>query len=347
MKRILVETAAGANMYIKRSFARGFSFCGYQTVFWEPSGKSAFDIFSEFDPEIFVGQSWTLNRATVKNLIRNKDIKVVLSTNHWGDKDDLYKKYPIEFATDQEKGFVQDLLKAGISVWGICQYADRYVCDTHNKWDSIGLHVNGLLLSADITTYFPPITKIEKFNNDITFVGGKWPYKAQNLDKYISPLLYPGTPWKVKIFGSGWSSPNCLGRCSDETARYFYANSVISPNCFEQHSVEFGHDVNQRTYEIGACGGFQISQRVKSVEEDIYNDYEIIFVDSPEGFFEQCKYFLNNPEETIPYRKLAMNTVFRKHTNLHRCIELFKLINEDCSPLTNKLEEIQGKFLSD
>lgn len=344
MKRVMVEAALGANFFIKRTMARAFSAAGYNVFFWQKEGKSCYDAFTEFKPDIFIGQTWSLDRALVKNLSQTEGLKVMLSANHYGsgDKDIDKSLFPIEFASDSEKGWVEELLKNGVSLWGMCQYNEKYTYNTHNLWNNLGFHVNGIMLSVDVTNYFP--TEVAGFNNDIVFVGGKWAYKSVNLDKYISPLLFPNTSWRIKVFGSGWSSPNCLGRADESTIRNFYASSVISPNIFEPHSIEFGADVNQRSYEIGACGGFQISQRVKSLEEDMYNDNEIVFVDTPEEFFEKVIYYLNNPEETIPFRQAALRTIMGSHTNLHRGCQIAKIMGEDCSAFMGKIDEISERF---
>lgn len=348
MKRIMVADGISANFFIKRTMARAFNFCGYPTVFWQKEGKSCHDIFSEFHPEIFVGSTWQLDRALVKNLIKTEGIKVMLSANHFGSADTEIdrNRFPIEFASDNEKKFVDELVRAGVDLHLMCQYGPNRTASSHDLWDQLGVHCHGILLSADITSYFPPENKPNIFNNSLAFCSGYWRYKAQNLDRYILPLLYPNTKWNIKIFGSGWASPNCLGRADESTLRHFYANSIICPNLFEPHSIEFGLDVNQRSFEIANSWGFQISQRVKSLEEDVFNSNEIVFVDSPEQFFEQCIFFLNNPHETIPYREAALKTVLKFHTSLHRIAMIFDFLGEDSLPIREKIKEVQRKYLS-
>jgi spore maturation protein CgeB len=224
---------------------------------------------------------------------------------------------------------VGDLVKAAPHVkLGFCQYHDRYVGETHNGWLETGIQPFGLLLGADITN-FPLTPSSPAYKSDICLVSGRWPEKAKELDKYILSLCYPNTTLDIKIFGNGWGSiPQCFGYIPDDLIRNYYASAVVCPNIHEPQALKSGIDVNQRAYQVISAGGFQISQRVRSMEEDIFFNDEVVFVDSPKEFMDMVLYFRENPSERIPYIKRGLDTVYENHTFLHRVAEMFNRLDE-------------------
>jgi len=339
--KILIENADGANHYISKSYVNSCRVAGFDVIWWDHTSKSSYDVFQENYPiDLALLNSWKLNRATVNNLIKYKDIKVALRIPHWGSGDSEIDQtlYPIQFATDEEKSYVEKLVKNCPNLkFGFCQYHEDRISNTHDLWNNIGLTPKGILLSADVTEYFP-VPKDNDYYTNWVFQGGYWSYKATNIDRFLLPLTYPNTIWKIKIFGNGWNSPHFLGHVTTESMRKFYRAADVSPNIFEPHSVTYGKDVNQRSYEIPACMGLQIAQRVQSLQEDVFNEDEIILVDSPKEFFDRVCYFLNHPEETEPYRRKGCLRVFRDHQNFHRASTLMRLLEED--EAANKLLQI-------
>lgn len=335
--KILIENAAGANHYIASSYATAFVAAGYDVVWWDTDARSAFDIFAEnSDVELFLGHSWKLNRATVKNLIKFKDqLRVILFANHYGEMDELITaKYAIETATETEKGFVSELLKANVNVKGlICQYFQNSVHETHGYWKtSVGVECYGFPLCADVTQYY--LTEPTKdYETDVFYCGGYWPYKAKYLNKYLLPLCYPNSKYKVKIVGSGWSTPNCVGRANENTIRNYYASAKVVPALFEPHTELVG-DIPQRVYQVAACGGFQISQ--PAVDLELAFDKKELHIFRNEEEFKQDLMIGTCKEEgyavSQSYRKAGCLRVYAEHTNFHRAARLVKVFGENPIP---------------
>jgi len=68
------------------------------------SKKAAFDAFDEFEPDIFIGQTYQLDRAVLKCIKARPHMKVVLRASDWGDmQEDIdLEKYPILVANQEE-----------------------------------------------------------------------------------------------------------------------------------------------------------------------------------------------------------------------------------------------------
>lgn len=348
--KIGIESADGANLQIAKSYATALAGANHQVFWYDPAGKSPFDFFVEVgELDLWIGHTWKLNRAIVKNLISRPNMKVVMFGDHFGrvDSEIDLQKYPIGIATDEQKFLVEEVRKACPNfTYVLCQYHNKYVEETHGRWVELGVSPHGIMLSANINEYFP-VPPQDDYRVNVVFAGGTWAYKQINLDQYITPLTYPNTNWSVRIFGPGWNVVNGLGIASVESLRNYYASAGICPNVFEPHSITYGCDVNQRSYEVAVCGGFQISQRVRSLQEDVFTDGEIIFVDSPEEFFSQCVHFLNNPEETVSYRQKSIQTVFRGHTNYHRAKYLLDLLGMDSIAISDRIIQLQKQYLGE
>jgi Glycosyl transferases group 1 len=348
-KKILVQTAAGANYYIRNSLCNGFIVGGEKCYYWNPEGKSPFDIFSELEPDIAILDTWQLNRALVKNLINRPHVKVLLFGESWGDiNGDLdIKKYPVAFATDDQKKLIEELIKGGANLKGILsQHNQRSLEWSHAGWAQLGLSYHSIMVSADVVEYYPtPLDPV--YNCDIAYLGNYWKYKADSsLDRYLMPLCYPNTNWSIKIFGSGWNCVNYLGTISTPNINKFYRNAKIVPSFAERHSVEVYGDIPLRFMQVSASFGFQLAENVIGLD-DIYPNGEVVTFENPKDFFDKCVYYLNNPDESIPYRQKALKAVMSGHTNLHRCKQLMNILEEEADGLDKAIENNNRRYLYD
>lgn len=333
----IIHQGAGANYYIRSAWVNALRVAGHNVYYWDDTGKSAFDAFAEFTPEVFIGSTWQLNKALVKNLIKRPQVKVLLCADIWGSLEIDQNKYPVGVADDNQKRLAEELVSGGANFHHvITQHSQKSADITHNRWTTLGLKVTGLPLSADVTEYFPANTE-ELYKTDLTYCGGKWAYKSQVIDKYLSPLFYPATKWKIKVFGSGWNCVHFLGNVSSTSMCKFYRNAGVIPSFGESHSYDIYSDIPQRYTQVPASMGFQIAPRLLGIDE-LFNDDEIVLTDSPKEFFDKVVYYLNKPEETEPYRRKSCLRVFRDHTNFHRSANLMRLLGEDDA--ANKLLQI-------
>lgn len=326
---ILITDRLSANHYIAVGWGNAFASLGHNVYLWNPEKIPAFDIFNKFNPDILLTSSWQLDRAQIKCIAQRPNLKVLVSLSNWGTTDKDLDEKTTHIASTQERSNVEALVKAAPHVkLGLCQYADRYVGETHNGWRDVGVETFGLPLGADITN-FPLTYPSSAYRSDLCLVSGRWPEKAKELDKYLLSLTYPNTTLDIKIFGNGWGSiPQAFGYIPDELIRHYYASAVVCPNIHEPQALKSGVDINQRAYQVISAGGFQISQRVRSMEEDFFFNNEVVFVDSPKEFMDQVLYFREHPDQRLPYIKRGLDTVYDNHTFLHRVADMFNKLDE-------------------
>lgn len=328
--KILITERLGANSYIGRGWANAFNSIGHETIIWDEAKVPCFDAFKKFEPDVFLTSSWQLSRPQIKCIASRPNLKVIVSLSNYGDDDAHLDSKKVHIASDEEKKNVEELVK--LAPWvnvGISQYNDKYMKHTHNKWVDLGITPHGLMLGADVVD-FPLTAPSKEYKCDLFIVSGRWAEKAKELDRYLLSLTYPNTTLDIKIFGNGWGSiPQAYGYIPNELIKHYYASATVSPNIHEPQALESGIDVNQRSFQSISSGGFQISQRVRSMEEDIFFNNEVVFVDNEKEFLDQVLFFRENPQERLPYIQRGLDTVYENHTFTHRIAEMLSFLGND------------------
>lgn len=330
MKIMIANDGPAAHYYIRVGWAKAFNASGHEALLWDIGSQPAFDVFDQFEPDIFMGQTYNLDKATFKCIKERPHLKVVLRASDWGDiqqEIDL-DKYPILVASDEEKSLIERLKKeTGKPDFVHNHYHDNWLKVTHNKWEDIGVKPVSLIHGADVIEHLNPI-KNPLFESDVSFIGGYWPYKAVNLDRYIIPLCHPVGKYNVKIFGnSDWPVSQFLGRIDGQYAKDIFYSAKICPNVSEPHSQAFGYDIIERPFKVLASRGFCISDYVQSMAEDVFNNGEIVFAKTPDEFHQLIEHYVNNPDERLSYINKGYETVMSQHTYFHRAAKIFEELN--------------------
>lgn len=326
--KVMIKDGLGANHHIRVGLANAFSMLGHEVFLWNSDQKSAFDAFSEVQPELIVCDTYTLDRAIVKCLLSRENIKVVAYAPNWGSSDDLVpKEFPILFAQDAEKEYVELLVKAGKLEYIFGQYLEEELAVTHDKWLATGAKVFSLIPALD-TYEFPLLTPENAYRSDVHMTGGAWGYKNQSLQKYLGNLFYPNTKLNIKVFGNGWSAPQALGPISNHLMCKFAASAKICLNLFEPHSYDESlngifSDINQRTFN--ATAGFIYSQNANGLDKVM--PHTITF-DSLEQFQDELPFWLNDDSLNQRLHSIERNIdhTYKNHTFVHRVKVLFEKI---------------------
>lgn len=324
--KILCRHEQMASHYIYSGLGSSLVKSGHTFAFWDQKTKPAFDVFSEYQPDIFFGQGYNLDGATIKCLNQNPHIKIFLKVGCWGElnKEEDLSEYHILMADDKEKRSIDSLKNNNdITLLNYCH--KNRVPYVIGGWKDHGT-LWGLLPAADVKNFYPE-EKDERYSSDIVFVGGYWGYKGKNLDRFIIPLCYPVGKHNIKIFGNQhWSPPQYCGFINDEDLRKVLSNSTICPNIHEPHSNRYGFDVLNRIFNIVACGGFCISDYVSSIEEDIFVKDEMVLAKTSDEFFEKINHFLKNPDDRLPYIERAKKITLTSHTYENRINEMMEFV---------------------
>lgn len=322
MKILISSDGIHAHYYQRASWLNAFKACGFTVGMWDCKNISAFDVFDEFEPDIFLGQSYNLNESLIKCIYERPHLKVGLRSGDWGDHEESVDKtlYNILYCSNTEKNILKRLKdETGKPDFVHIHYTQDSVEKTHNHFRTIGIEPKSLMMCADTISYSNP-----KFDSnlkcDIGFIGGYWPYKGLVIDKYLFPLLQNISEYNVKIFGNQpWPINQYCGFIEDNKVKDLFASAKICPNLSEPHAQTFGIDVNERIFKVLYCGGFCVSDYVESY--NIFGD-GVVMAKSPEEFKSKIDHYLNNENERKEISSIGKKIVENNHTGFHRAASI-------------------------
>lgn len=341
--KVLCEYTPCGPSYVRTGWGRVLSALGHEFYFWRPELKPAFDIFAEIEPDLFLGTTYGTDRAVAKNIIARPWMKVALFCSAWGKlADEIPEEYPITRVRHVEKATIEWLKKTcGKPDFVFSHVGDSFLEPVFGGWREIGVEPAGILNAADTFAYLGGARR-EEFVCDVGFVGGYWPYKATNLDRYMLPLCRPDSGLRVKLFGNQpWPVADYLGLLDDDDQKDVFVSATVCPNVSEPHSTEFGYDIVERPFKVLAAGGFCVSDRVEEMEEVFPRD-TLLRVATPHEFFNVIRRCIAYPEDRQSYIEAGRRHVLENHTYFHRVAKMLRLLGEEpeaqrCLDLHKKL----------
>jgi len=198
--------------------------------------------------------------------------------------------------------------------------------ELHDALRSLGArHVMYLPCAANPQVHTPPVLTEEdkrRFGADVSFVGAGY----HNRQSLFARLSLPG----MKIWGNDWPKECAVaplvqenGRrvTTEETAK-IYGASKINLNLHSSPHHEdvnpHGDFVNPRTFEIAACGAFQLVDHRTELGELFAAGDELAVFRSGREISPLVKHYLTHEEERRNMAERARQRVLREHTYVHR-----------------------------
>lgn len=148
----------------------------------------------------------------------------------------------------------------------------------------------------------------------VTFVGNNIRGERCN-QRYLVPAL----PFGLAIYGNNaWQSPlvaACRGKIPMEELPALYANSAVNLNAHIPDHVAFD-TLNQRLYDILACGGFVISDRIDGLAS-VFED-TVVTTDGDDDLWAKLVCSLGDREDRRRRADEGRRLVLARHTYAHR-----------------------------
>ena len=343
MKVLISNDGTHAHYYQRMAWANALQSFGIKTAFWNCKTVPAFDVFDNFEPDIFLGQSYNLTPDVIKCIYERPHLKVGLRAGDWGDHQDSvdHTQYNILYCPPRERELLKKLKdETGQPEFVHIHYNEEAIQQTHNHFKSIGIRPISMMMCADVISY-AEATFDPQLECDIGFVGGYWPYKGQVIDDYLFPMLHPVGKYRIKIFGNQpWRANQYCGVISDEKVKDLFVSAKICPNLSEPHAQKFGFDINERIFKILYAGGFCVSDAVEGYK--IFDD-GIVTASCPESFRDKIDYYLDNPLERQQIALKGHNCVRQNHTGFHRAAQI--LTEFGLEDLSSQLLQQYGESL--
>ncbi len=176
-----------------------------------------------------------------------------------------------------------------------------------------------------------PLTPEERktYGADISFLGAGYPNRRV---MFLDFLKYD-----FKIWGTEWEGAERLlprvqmngRRIPPEEAVKIYNAAKINLNLHSSvkagRHVGHGDFVNPRTFELAACGAFQLTDK-RSLMPELFAEGELALFETPEQLLEMTDYFLERPDERESFAQKARARVLADHTYQHRMRTLLDFV---------------------
>ncbi|TKB54114.1 MAG: hypothetical protein E8D50_05800 [Nitrospira sp.] len=193
--------------------------------------------------------------------------------------------------------------------------------------------VRYLPMAADPSLHRPlELTKEEReeYGSDVSFVGAGYANRRE-----IFPRLV-GHDWTFKLWGNEWEGATGLtsvlqrngARVDTDTCQKIFNASSVNLNLHSWAGAGLDPDgdfVNPRTFELAACGAFQLTDR-RSLMPDLFAENEIATLSSPEALPAEITRWLHEPAQRVAMAAQARQRVLAEHTYQHRMRDLLSCI---------------------
>jgi hypothetical protein len=207
----------------------------------------------------------------------------------------------------------------------------------YTGWQSAGVPLVSLPLACDTHVYRagPAQGRFERV--EVAFVGGFWPYKAVQFDRYLKPHAD-----RLHVFGySSWPYGHYGGTLSagDETA--LYAQARVAPVINEPHVCAMGIDLNERVFKVLGSGGLALTDATPGYREWFSAD-ELLVPDDLADFHDRLNAVMSQPAAFAQVRERGLRAVCERHTYVHRAQTFCRHLGLDLSP-TSGLQALRGR----
>ena len=174
-----------------------------------------------------------------------------------------------------------------------------------------------------------PPSERRRYGSTVSFLGAGYPNRRLAFRQL--------THLDFKIWGSDWEGETVLAPCIQEggariepeqAVKIFNASAInlnLHSSVQARELVPTGDFVNPRTFELAACGAFQLVDRRELLPELFAEDELATFTSMPE-LLERLAQYLEHPEERIVLAEKARQRVLSQHTYQHRMAEAIAFI---------------------
>jgi spore maturation protein CgeB len=169
----------------------------------------------------------------------------------------------------------------------------------------------------------------KEFGAELSFMGAGYPNRRKAFLRFIDrELKIWGTEWEdepllapfVQRQGSRISPEDCV-RIYNATA----VNLNLHSSVYTDSLVSAGDFVNPRTFELAACGAFQLVDR-RSLMPELFTEDELTLFDSMDELEEKLHYYKTRHEERKNIAARARERVLAEHTYAIRMQSLLDFI---------------------
>jgi spore maturation protein CgeB len=186
---------------------------------------------------------------------------------------------------------------------------------------------------------FKPKPVEAKYKSDICLVGFPYPDRIQ-----LIQFLLLNTNHKIKVVGK-WSAPLIRFRSNPKLMIHegwvvpsvvanFYNGAKVVLNTHRPFNLKHnqnrlgivGKSINNRTFDVAACGSFQLIQFKEDLPNHFIENEEIVSFNNNQELAQKIDYYLKSEEERRWIADNARKRVLKDHTFEQRLGNMLELI---------------------
>ena len=220
-------------------------------------------------------------------------------------------------------------LAAGYDFWFVIQQGE-----CHEAFRRAGArHVRYLPMAADPAVHKPYVladVEREEYGADVSFVGAGYPNRRALLPRWLS------NEWRFKLWGNEWEGAEDLApvlqregnRIDTETCMKVFNATAVNLNlhsCSGDRLDSEADFVNPRTFELAACGAFQLTDD-RSLLPDLFSEQEVVRFRHSDEVPELIRTWLKDSSGRRNMADAARRRVLNQHTYVHRMKDLLTTI---------------------
>ena len=190
-----------------------------------------------------------------------------------------------------------------------------------------------LPFGVDVSLFYPR-PKEDRYAFEVSYIGNDIKGEMRS-----NLYLLPATRFRFGLFGN-WRTQKLFwrnrpyqrvfakisrGRIAQEDVPILYSSSLINLNCTAQDCVDWDV-ITLRTYEILACKGFVITDRVPVAEQELKDC--VVFTEGGKDLLEKIEYYLARPEERERISRNGYEHVSKNATMDSRMNTLMEYLRE-------------------
>ncbi|GJL49449.1 glycosyltransferase family protein [Candidatus Nitrospira salsa] len=189
--------------------------------------------------------------------------------------------------------------------------------------------VSYLPLAANPDVHKPVVcspAEQKEFGADVSFLGAGYPNRRQLLEG----LLNQG--WSFKLWGNEWDNPGPLSaalqrngaRIDSETSVKIFNQTKVNINVHSYTGSGFdpdGDGINPRTFELAACGAFQVIDR-RSLLSQHFDETMLAVIQNPEDLVPTVHRYVHDSAARLAMAEASRRHILAHHTYVHRMKEL-------------------------
>lgn len=351
MLRVLYQRLSSANnafAYIDDGAEAGWRAAGATVRSWldEPGQPTLDEVLESFRPTHFLGVLQTTKRATWRWMTEQRSLDALEAAHDDGlfvalrtDPSNirgLFDAHGFDFGRYREAGVSTYYTQPDRPTREELRVFERGIVDllrsplSHRCFDrcfrsylDLGLPVLEEPFAADVQRYQP--VHAGPIEYDAAFVGGCWPFKWANMERYVR-ALQRGLGSRFAVYGKGWPEGVAKGELTEEAFGPTVGAATVNISLHEPTQVAgFAFAPNERVFKLLALGACVVSDPNPMLADLFEGGAEIVLASDPTDMCAHVRALVEDPAEARRIADAGHERVLRDHTYQRRAERLLEV----------------------